>query len=430
MFQNKTAVRFTVSIVVLSLIIFSLSSFIPSAEGSLADSSWPKFRGNLRNTGRNEITTHESIDNISWTFETEDRIDSSPVIGPDGTIYVGSYDGNLYAIGNNGEMRWKFETSSIISSTPGIAEDGSVYFGTADGRLFSVDQNGDENWVLEEPFEDSIFSSPVITEDGSILVGSSELYSIHPNGTIQWSFSSQPGGIISTPAVDEEGRIYVGYQVSLEGFVLGGQMLALNSDGELLWEFNIIERGAQILSSPAISEDGNIYFGSNNNNLYALDRDGNELWNYSTDGNVFSSPAIGEDGTIYVGSADSNLYAINPNGTEKWHFETGGDVPSSPAIGPEGMIYFGSYDNSTYSLYPNGTERWRVETGDRIFSSPALGPDGSLYIGSLDNNLYAFGRERMDREILYRLHLPLVLGIIIFVLVFIAPIQQTKKYDR
>jgi len=426
MIQKKMMIKFTASIILLLLISLPLSSFTQSAEGSLADSSWPKFRGNLRNTGRNEIATQEPSDNIGWTFETDGQIDSSPVIGPNGVIYVGSYDGNLYAIGPEGDMRWKYETSSVISSTPAIAEDGSVYFGTGDERFFSLDQNGEKNWVLEEPFEDSIFSSPVITDEGSIIVGSSELISINPNGTVEWTYSSQPGGIISSPAVDEEGRIYVGYQVSLQGIVLGGQLLALDSDGELLWEYDIIERGAQILSSPAISEEGNIYFGSNDNNLYALDRDGNKLWNFTTEGNIFSSPGIGEDGTIYVGSEDNNLYAVHPDGTEKWHFETGGDIPSSPAIGPDGMIYFGSFDNNIYSLYPNGTERWRVETEDRIFSSPALGADGSLYIGSFDNNIYALGSERMDRTILYRLHIPLVVGIIIFMLVFVVPIQQTK----
>ena len=33
-----------------------------------------------------------------WAFETGDRVFSSPAIGSDGTIYVGSIDNNLYAI--------------------------------------------------------------------------------------------------------------------------------------------------------------------------------------------------------------------------------------------------------------------------------------------------------------------------------------------
>ena len=33
-----------------------------------------------------------------WDFETGSSVYSSPAIGSDGTIYVGSYDNNLYAI--------------------------------------------------------------------------------------------------------------------------------------------------------------------------------------------------------------------------------------------------------------------------------------------------------------------------------------------
>ena len=35
---------------------------------------------------------------VLWEFETGDSVGSSPAIGPDGTVYVGSHDKNLYAI--------------------------------------------------------------------------------------------------------------------------------------------------------------------------------------------------------------------------------------------------------------------------------------------------------------------------------------------
>ena len=33
-----------------------------------------------------------------WEFETGDRVYSSPAIGSDGTVYIGSHDNKLYAI--------------------------------------------------------------------------------------------------------------------------------------------------------------------------------------------------------------------------------------------------------------------------------------------------------------------------------------------
>jgi len=33
-----------------------------------------------------------------WEFKTRDEVNSSPTIGPDGTIYIGSHGNKLYAI--------------------------------------------------------------------------------------------------------------------------------------------------------------------------------------------------------------------------------------------------------------------------------------------------------------------------------------------
>jgi outer membrane protein assembly factor BamB len=66
---------------------------------------------------------------------------------------------------------------------------------------------------------------------------------------------------------------------------------------------------------------------------------------------VYSSPAIGNDGTIYFGSDDSYIYAIYGN-TEKlkWHFPPGNTVTSSPVIGYDGTIYVGSADGYFYAI--------------------------------------------------------------------------------
>jgi len=45
-----------------------------------------------------------------FLFSSGDRIYSSPAIGSDGTIYVGSYDSNLYAINPDGSLKWKYST--------------------------------------------------------------------------------------------------------------------------------------------------------------------------------------------------------------------------------------------------------------------------------------------------------------------------------
>lgn len=44
-----------------------------------------------------------SAGTLKWRFKTGREVYSSPAIGQDGTIYVGSWDGNLYAIASDSE---------------------------------------------------------------------------------------------------------------------------------------------------------------------------------------------------------------------------------------------------------------------------------------------------------------------------------------
>ena len=64
---------------------------------------------------------------------------SSPAIGPDGTVYVGSLDNKLYAInGKSGVKLWEFETGDAVSSSPAIGSDGTVYVGSFDHKLYAI----------------------------------------------------------------------------------------------------------------------------------------------------------------------------------------------------------------------------------------------------------------------------------------------------
>ena len=74
-----------------------------------------------------------------WEFETGGGVDSSPAIGSDGTVYVGSYDKKLYAInGKSGVKLWEFETGGWVFSSPVIGSDGTVYVGSFDKKLYAI----------------------------------------------------------------------------------------------------------------------------------------------------------------------------------------------------------------------------------------------------------------------------------------------------
>ena len=63
---------------------------------------------------------------LKWAYTTGDSVWSSPAIGSSGTIYVGSYDGKLYAINPNGSFKWAYAAGDWVHSSPAIASDGTI----------------------------------------------------------------------------------------------------------------------------------------------------------------------------------------------------------------------------------------------------------------------------------------------------------------
>ena len=52
-------------------------------------------------------------DHSAWVFATGGAVRSSPAIGADGTVYVGSDDRKLYAVnGETGDKKWEFRTGA------------------------------------------------------------------------------------------------------------------------------------------------------------------------------------------------------------------------------------------------------------------------------------------------------------------------------
>ncbi|MFC1906509.1 PQQ-binding-like beta-propeller repeat protein [Chloroflexota bacterium] len=106
----------------------------------LADSPWAMLHKDARHTGVSPYDTSHVNGTVKWSFETGAGIESSPVIGKDRTIYVGSHDGKLYAINPDGTKKWRFtgaRGSGIISS-PAIGADGTIYFGSWNKKLYAV----------------------------------------------------------------------------------------------------------------------------------------------------------------------------------------------------------------------------------------------------------------------------------------------------
>jgi len=340
---------------------------------------------------------------LRWRFLTSAAIESSPAIGTDGTIYVGSCDGSVYALYSDGRLRWSYRTGGAVHSSPAIAVDGTVYVGSLDGCVYALWPDGRLRWRYSVGA--AVRSSPAIAPDGTLYVGANDgyLYALNPDGGFKWRFCTLVlppyPEVYSSPAIAPDGTVYID-----AGRVY---LFAVRPDGSEGWRCLLASRWGY--SSPAVAAGGVIWVGSDAGCLHAVQPDGEFL--VSCAGNipypayVRSSPAIDASGLVYIGVDSSQagppfgpgyLLAVDPRGPDpnewtQWTYSTGDVVESSPAIDGHGTIFVGCNDGYLYAVRPDGTLAWRYATGGAVKSSPAIGVDGTVYVGSSDGYLYAVG---------------------------------------
>ncbi|WLE97139.1 MAG: PQQ-binding-like beta-propeller repeat protein [Candidatus Electrothrix communis] len=115
------------------------------------------------------------------------------------------------------------------------------------------------------------------------------------------------------------------------------------------------------------------------------------LWVYQTDGRVESSPAIA-DGKVYVGSQDGNLYCLDKyTGDLVWkEKKDNGIIQSSPAVS-DGKVYYLSSSGIMYCLNTDdGSLIWQIDfgRGSWDWSSPAIHNE-NVFIGSSRGPIYS-----------------------------------------
>ena len=342
-----------ISIIVLIVIvgIFTYTKFFSAKENILTSISqqnksspiWPMFQYDARRTGQCPYDTSMNNGTLKWKFKTDGMVQSSPAIGSDGTLYVGSNDSYIYAINPDGTLKWKFKTIKEIDIT-----------------------------------------SPLISSDGTLYVGSSDgyLYALNPDGTLKWKFKTD-GWIRYSPAISQNGTIYV---VSDGNFYI----YAINPDGTLKWKLRmtLINTHPVIGSGETIYLSGNFVTEERKNHLYAIHS--SEYFEIKFESyDIIGYLAIDSKNNIYIGTVlPSGIYAIDSEGTLKWKFDTYGAIGSNPVIASERTIYW-PYENCLYAINPDGTLKWEFITSEEIQSSPVISSDGTIYVGSNDGYLYA-----------------------------------------
>lgn len=204
---------------------------------------------------------------VRWRYEAFGKLYTTPAVGADGTVYVGSQDDHVYAVGAEGALRWSFRAGGDVDSSPLVAEGGLLYVGADDGHVHALGPDGALRW--SRPVYGYVRAPLALGLDGSVIAGvfgpKPRLVALDPrDGSERWSFAvsvadSAEIGVMSAPLVDAAGQIYFGAH--------DDHLYAITAQGQLRWAFAV---AGDVDSAPILSPDGSVIFGSDDGHLYAL----------------------------------------------------------------------------------------------------------------------------------------------------------------
>jgi polysaccharide biosynthesis protein PslG len=172
-------------------------------------------------------------------------IPGAPALGGDGTIYIGSSDGALHAIGPDGTPRWRYPSNGWARTMP-VVSGATIYGGTDGGAVFALDAGGQQRWRVELGAETiGLAAGP----DGALYASTADgsLHELAPDGVLRWS-SPLGGGRPTAPAIGADGRIYVGAE--------NGRLSVVAPGGQIAGDFNL---QAPLNITPVIGRDGAVY---------------------------------------------------------------------------------------------------------------------------------------------------------------------------
>lgn len=309
---------------------------------------------------------------FEWSYSTQGRIyDLAPYYSSQGHgVLIGSDDGVLYCINDDGTLKWKFHSQNDLRGVKqGIR---GVYSNSGCSDIFtaSVDKS---------------------------------LYKLNNDGNPEWHFIHDDS-ILFTYCGCFEKDIPIVFAGTEDGCVM-----AFNMEGLLLWKTHLGKRVRAL--SFCNNFEGNAYLiaGCDDNNIYKLDKEGNFFDVPITTPHyvlVVQSVDINGDGIdeILTGNEDGCLHVYDFWEKLLWRFETESWVAALDVFENakgEKEIVIGSQDNHIYVLNQYGALLWQYEANARVRTIYADGNLSQIAFGSYDKNTYLLKQVDHDNSIAF-----------------------------
>ncbi|MCC7293704.1 MAG: PQQ-like beta-propeller repeat protein [Phycisphaerales bacterium] len=416
----------------LTVLIAGLSPLTSTSWAQLANSPWPKWQRDLRNSGWTPAVG-PSEPRVKWAIDFHGiSLQPGPAIGAEGELYIGwsicfqpkfisMVRGGFWRcawfsrVSTEGDVEWERPLSDYYASFATLdardrvfVVDGWFEDRYTESHSYAFTRDGRALWGPRRnpPYSNYSLSHMTIGRDGTIFYPDGDtLRAFDPgNGIELWHrYLGQQSSAYECPSIGEGGTVFVAGDSSL---------LALDpGQGSILWS---VEGPRPSDTTPtSIGLDGTVYVGFNSRDeslLTAVSPAGQILWQIAPAGRPSFPPSIDSRGRLYLQTRSPLngvlLEAYNRDGTPRWVTSTPGNYSNAVVLDGNDNVYCATLEGypwvtSLFSYTSEGEFRWEFSEATSAlprYQAPVIGPDGTIYLmvdvgGSEDDimRFYAFG---------------------------------------
>lgn len=368
-------------------------------------SPWPMFHYDWPGRGETALSGPGPLAEVYWNASIGPTAPGSrtpsPVIGRDGRIVIGDGSGDVHVFNASGTDLWSYATGEPIDNAAALSVDGTAYVQTTGGTLYAIQADGTLRWSRTVGQSDA---SPKIAGSGAIYVGGSDnngpggstryLLLVYSASGTRAASAVVDDRVTTAPSIGPDGTVWVG--------TAAGTLYELSSDLSTVISHSI-SPGLAIGDGLALADDAaeTVLVPTAAGQVVAWSAVSDTVsWTFTTSDTVRSAPAVGQEGKVFIGSQDGKVYALQlSDGSKLWEYDTGGPVDSSPAVDAVHVYVVGGdpvrlhiLRGSDGAFYPS-----LVYIGGNALggSSPAIGESKKVYVASSAGNLVAVGRWQM-----------------------------------
>jgi outer membrane protein assembly factor BamB len=326
----------------------------------------------------------------------------------EGAVIAGVNAAVIAIDGATGSEKWTFKGHGGFFHPTAVGPDGTVYASTNQGdmpldRLYAIDgSKGKEKWHIDAKKE-AFFEKPAMSPEGDLFAASSGyrgnedhrmLALDKTDGKILWQFRT-------------------GKRVMSEPLMGPGNTLVFGSDdknvysldrttGKKRWAF---DAGAACKYSPVEGPDGTILILNNNGMLFSVDAgSGEEKWHRQAGvphDFISAPPTVGPDGTVYCANTFVGPSAFDgKTGNPRWtnNDEVWVDAPLVADL--EGNLYLANKSENGPSIIifdgATGKKKEAIRSLGQVDHLELDEATGTLFCSNLEGKITAIRRLSFD----------------------------------